>query len=209
MSPEVESRPVVGLTGARFGNVHRRGQAPALPPAEPPAPDDPIGQTGARFGGAPRRRKLRAAARDAAAAVTPIPVPVPIPRQRSVEPADEPTPRGIPLPFPASASVRPYVLTTGRTRSSIGLSLETLVSAVPTATGAQLAPSSQHRAAMTVCREPRSVAEVAARLGTPIGVAAVLLGDLATAGLVLVHRSGPHQPDLTLLRRVLEGLRRL
>lgn len=201
MSPEVESRPAVGLTGARFGHVHRHGPDPDLPAARPPAPDDPIGQTGARFGGAPRRRRLRAAARAAAA----VPAPVPIPRQRSVEPAGEP----VPLPYPASAPVRPYVLTTGRTRSAVGLSMETLVSAVPTAAGVQLAPSSQHRAAMAVCRAPRSVAEVAARLGVPIGVAAVLLGDLATAGLVVVHRSDPHQPDLTLLRRVLDGLRRL
>jgi hypothetical protein len=211
MNAEVESRPVVGLTGARFGNVRRRGPDRPLPePVPTPAPDDPVGQTGARFGGAPRRRRLRAAAKAAAAARDAAAALAAIPAQRSAEPMDEPTPRGIPLPYPASAAVRPYVLTTGRTRSPVGLSLETLVSAVPTAAGAQLAPSAQHRAAMAVCRHPRSVAEIAARLGMPLGVAAVLLGDLATAGLVVVHRSvGVEQPDLELMRRVLHGLRRL
>src|SRR5262245_41161445 len=110
MNAEVESRPVIGLTGARFGNVSRRGLDQSLPPVEDPpptptpTPDDPIGQTGARFGGAPRRRKLRAAAKAAAAAADAAAALTAIPSQRSAGPVDVPTPRGIPLPFPASAA---------------------------------------------------------------------------------------------------------
>ena len=42
---------------------------------------------------------------------------------------------------------------------------------------------------LDLCREPRSVAELAARAGVPLGVARVLVGDLAAAAAVSVHRS--------------------
>jgi uncharacterized membrane protein len=54
------------------------------------------------------------------------------------------------------------------------------------------------------------VAELAAHVGVPLGVARVLVGDLASAGAVAVH-SGPGAsgPDLALMERVLSGLRKL
>jgi hypothetical protein len=111
----------------------------------------------------------------------------------------------------SSASVRPYVLTRGRTRSKFELAVETLVSAVPMAVGdpgPHAAPTTD--AILALCREPRSVAEVAAMLGLPLGVARVLLGDLAASGALAVHAStGTAGPDLALLERVLGGLRRL
>jgi hypothetical protein len=64
-----------------------------------------------------------------------------------------------------------------------------------------------------LCAQPRSVAEIAALLVLPLGVARVLLGDLAGAGVVFVHptaaSSGDGAPDLEFMRRVLVGLRRL
>jgi hypothetical protein len=57
------------------------------------------------------------------------------------------------------------------------------------------------------------VAEVAALLAIPLGVARVLLGDMAGLGLVIVHQTasstGKGGPDLALMERVLSGLRRL
>jgi len=193
MPPELDPRPLVGLTGARFGTARRRGVERPAPPDPPPAPapDDPIGQTGARFGGARRRRRRKA---------EPAPVRIEVPAV-----VDDP---GIPVQR-STASVRPYVLTRGRTRSSVVLSLETVVSTAPQP-GARLPRTVEHRTAVELCREPRSVAEVAARLGVPLGVAGVLLGDLATAGLLMVHgTAAAHATDPAVLERVLHGLRRL
>jgi len=71
--------------------------------------------------------------------------------------------------------------------------------------------SAYWRAVADMCQEVISVAEVAAGLGVPIGVARVLIGDMATAGLVYLQRPRhtSDQPDIGLLERVLHGLRHL
>ena len=56
------------------------------------------------------------------------------------------------------------------------------------------------------------MAEVAALLSLPLGVARVVLGDMAGLGVVTVHQtasSAGSGPDLALMERVLSGLRRL
>ena len=103
--------------------------------------------------------------------------------------------------------VRPYVRTGGRTRPAVDLAIEALVSTAP---GAPEPPGADHRAIAALCASPRSVAEIAALLEIPLGVARVLVGDLAQDGGVVVHgTSGPDGPDATLMQRVLDGLRRL
>jgi Protein of unknown function (DUF742) len=103
--------------------------------------------------------------------------------------------------------VRPYVRTGGRTRPAVDLAIEALVSTAP---GAPEPPGADHRAIAALCASPRSVAEIAALLEIPLGVARVLVGDLAQDGGVVVHgTSGPDGPDPTLMQRVLDGLRRL
>ena len=71
--------------------------------------------------------------------------------------------------------------------------------------------SAHWQAVADMCQEVVSVAEVAARLGVPIGVARVLIGDMATAGLVYLQRPrhASDHPDIGLLERVLYGLRQL
>jgi hypothetical protein len=66
----------------------------------------------------------------------------------------------------------------------------------------------EQRAIIALCRDLLSVAEVSARLDLPLGVTRVLIGDMATAGLVILHRptSVGDRPDLALLQRVLYGL---
>ena len=61
------------------------------------------------------------------------------------------------------------------------------------------------------CRDWRSVAEISAVLRMPLGVARVLIADMAVEGLVRVHQLDHAQgrPDLNLLERVLSGLRKL
>jgi Protein of unknown function (DUF742) len=106
--------------------------------------------------------------------------------------------------------VRPYTRTGGRTRSDLDLPLEALITTGPGDIGAaQNHPD--HREIAILCQDVRSVAEVAALLGVPLGVARVLIADMAGMGLVTVHNSAPPNgaPDLALLERVLSGLRRL
>ncbi|QTR02485.1 DUF742 domain-containing protein [Saccharothrix algeriensis] len=140
-------------------------------------------------------------------------------RAAEPDPADRP-PRPHPVfqddldfeyPREESASiVRPYSWTGGRTTSARQLEVETLVSAVdPEPPGALKA---EHHEVIGLVAAPRSVAEVAALLRLPLGVAKVLLGDMAERGLIDVHDTASadgEQPDLGLMERVLAGLRRL
>ncbi|MEV5299881.1 DUF742 domain-containing protein [Amycolatopsis methanolica] len=120
-------------------------------------------------------------------------------------------------PAEETAVVRPYALTGGRTKARVALELETLIS-VQDAVLARLDAGAltvqfEHRSIMEECRTPRSVAEIAALLRVPIGVARVLISDAADAGLVTVHRTMSTNDDaeahLMLMERVLSGLRRL
>jgi Protein of unknown function (DUF742) len=134
----------------------------------------------------------------------------------------EPTPeqsaeRTMPMVLPwAGAMVRPYTHTGGRTRASRDLAIEALVSTseLPAITDNDEALTAHHRRRIVdMCMRPRSVAEIAALLAVPLGVARVLLGDLATAGAVVVHptasTTGDGAPDIEFMQRVLVGLRRL
>jgi hypothetical protein len=108
--------------------------------------------------------------------------------------------------------VRPYVLTRGRTQSRRHLAIEAMVSTRAGShwNGARL--SGEFRSVRTLCHHPRSVAEVAARLSVPLGVARVLLDDMAEQGLVTIHDNRVNtdgRPAVALMERVLHGLRRL
>jgi hypothetical protein len=149
----------------------------------------------------------------------------------------EPEPRDLPRPSPAPASpldaladsgpaseagdvndtasaaaVRPYTWTRGRTKSGFELAIETLVSTNARGRAQVASMQVEHRAVAELCEQTRSVAEVAALLSLPLGVARVLLGDMAGLGVVTVHQtasSAGSAPDLALMERVLSGLRRL
>jgi hypothetical protein len=110
--------------------------------------------------------------------------------------------------------VRPYAMTGGRTRPRYQLAIEALVhtSAEPAKLQGQLP---EHQRICRLCYEIKSVAEISALLTIPLGVARILVADLAEAGLVAIHQPGggdtdsDGQPDVTLLERVLSGLRKL
>ncbi|GHA24707.1 hypothetical protein GCM10010329_55070 [Streptomyces spiroverticillatus] len=109
--------------------------------------------------------------------------------------------------------VRPYAMTGGRTRPRYQLAIEALVhtTAEPSRLQGQLP---EHQRICHLCREIKSVAEISALLSIPLGVARILVADLAEAGLVAIHQPGGDeaaggQPDVTLLERVLSGLRKL
>ncbi|HPU39707.1 MAG TPA: DUF742 domain-containing protein [Microthrixaceae bacterium] len=97
--------------------------------------------------------------------------------------------------------VRPFVITGGRTRhASIHLRVESLVVATGAAPGRQL--QFEHARIIEHCNSPISVAEVAARIGVPLGVAQILVGDLAEAGLVQIHEARQAATPALLLRMI-------
>ncbi|ATE58394.1 hypothetical protein CNX65_25720 [Actinosynnema pretiosum] len=116
-------------------------------------------------------------------------------------------------PEDAPSIVRAYSWTGGRTTSTYQLELETLVSAAEWDHPAALGMKAEHQEVIALCGRPRSVAEIAALLKVPLGVAKVLLGDMAERGLIDVHQTisseDGDQPNMGLMERVLAGLRRL
>lgn len=147
------------------------------------------------------------------------------------EPAAPTTPGGIPLGNrhelgapdypdgprsgdepPESSFVRPYAWTRGRTRPAYDLAVETLLSTTPRGRDPEQVTQYEHRMIADLCHEPKSVAEVGALLSLPLGVARVLLGDMAAHGSIVVHETASSTgdaPDMALMERVLSGLRRL
>ena len=108
---------------------------------------------------------------------------------------------------------RPYTVTRGRTRprNDQEIEFETLVWATGPAARPPPAMSVHWRQAAELCRQVVSLAEVAARMGLPIGVARVLICDMADAGLVRLQRPAHagRGSEVALLERVLDGLRQL
>jgi len=104
-----------------------------------------------------------------------------------------------------------YALTAGRTRSA-GRDMPIEALATVTELGLAAAPglAPEQRRILEACVRPQSLAEIAGRLGAPLGVARVLVGDLAadehlTIHLPLVGADG--RPRRELLERLLDGLR--
>jgi len=121
-------------------------------------------------------------------------------------------PEPAPAPLDMAAAVRPYAWTRGRTKSGFDLAIETLVSTSQRGLDQIATLQVEHRAVAHLCSQTRSVAEVAALMSLPLGVARVLLGDMAGLGVLTVHQtisSAGNAPDLALMERVLSGLRRL
>lgn len=111
-----------------------------------------------------------------------------------------------------AAMVRPYAWTRGRTKANYDLKLETLISTTELGEDETLLPQLEHRAVSSLCRYPLSVAEIAAKLSIPLGVARVILSDMAELGLISIHRTFADDDiaaHLVLMERVLSGLRRL
>ncbi len=104
--------------------------------------------------------------------------------------------------------VRPYMVTGGRTRADGEvLALETLVTTTDTGLATASRRRYEQRHILTACRDPLSVAEVAAELEVPAGVARVLIGDLVAEGLLRVSQST--DPNEEVIRRLIDGVRSL
>ena len=104
------------------------------------------------------------------------------------------------------AFVRPFIVTRGRTRPlHDGLRIETLVQALPAALSAPL--QFEQRQIVELAQRPVSLAEVAARLGVPIGVARVLIADLYTGRYISLHE--PTELPVHVIERIRDLVRAL
>lgn len=106
------------------------------------------------------------------------------------------------------SQLRPYLLTSGRAEP-VDRTLEIEAQVMTTEAGtlaAQRLPF-EHRDIVRLCMVSMSVAEVAARLRLHIGVARVLVADLADLGYLYVERpSLPNSHNPNLIERVIRGL---
>ena len=115
---------------------------------------------------------------------------------------------------PTGALVRPYAVTRGRTRPRIEIAIEALIETTVRGRTASSRPGGnqgqEQQYIATMCdSRVQSLAEISARLHLPLGVARVLVGDLANGGYLDVHlpRAGDGGPGHAILGRLLDGLR--
>ena len=102
--------------------------------------------------------------------------------------------------------MRPYALTSGRTRSGrADLPLEALVRGVTGATDRASTPERRRILELSTA-SILSVAELSAHLSLPLGVIRVLVGDLADEGLVVVHTGSPSAASAATNLKVLESV---
>ncbi|WP_059016085.1 DUF742 domain-containing protein [Mycobacterium sp. M26] len=120
-----------------------------------------------------------------------------------------------PRPSPEAEAnlVRPYALTSGRTDTTVELPLEAPIETLRSAQ-AHHWPSGDVRGRIChLCADSLSVAEISAKLGLPLGVARVLVGDLVTSGYLRVHTTLTDRSSVDerreLIGRTLRGLRAL
>ena len=119
---------------------------------------------------------------------------------------------------PTGALVRPYAVTRGRTRPKLDIAIEALVETTVRGRAANTRPGNAHgqeqQYISTLCDgRLQSLAEIAARMQLPLGVARVIVADMAADGLVAVYEPTSLDENESvgteLLERVLSGLRRL
>lgn len=109
---------------------------------------------------------------------------------------------------PDVSLLRPYLLTSGRAKP-VDNTLEIEAQAVTSQQGLAAAHdlAFERRDIITLCRDNKSIAEIAALLGLHIGVARVLVADLAELGYLVVRRpSTKPSQDLGMIERVIRGL---
>lgn len=105
----------------------------------------------------------------------------------------------------AAGVVRPYVLTQGRTRpTSRALAVEAMVCATARGREQLTDLTLEQREIVELCTTAQSVAEVASKLGTPLGVARVLVADLVEIRLLEVFEGATDLvADVELLQRLI------
>lgn len=116
-------------------------------------------------------------------------------------------------PADVPSMVRPYRLTAGRTEAGMYLPLEAPVTTAGAAPPPRWPGSDVRARILLLGGDSPSVAEVAAQLSLPLGVARVLIADLVAEGYLLVHTTLGETASVDerreLIGRTLRGLRAL
>ena len=103
--------------------------------------------------------------------------------------------------------VRPFILTGGRTQPvHDGLRIETQLHAAPAALSAPL--RFEARRIVELCQAPKSIADLSAALGAPLGVVRVIVADLISEGYVLVG-DAPVEFSIALIERIRDRVQAL
>ncbi|SDM94383.1 DUF742 domain-containing protein [Actinacidiphila guanduensis] len=116
-------------------------------------------------------------------------------------------------PVDSGVPDRLYTLTGGR--SSASAPRLDLLTRVVRESGPVPGMPSEHVRILQLCGRPVAVAELAGRVGLPVGVVKILLGDLIAAGRVTVRRPAPVPagtaalPPPDTLKKVLRALQNL
>ncbi|WP_326547765.1 DUF742 domain-containing protein [Mycolicibacterium sp. ND9-15] len=109
--------------------------------------------------------------------------------------------------------VRPYILTAGRTDSRVYLPLEAPIETIDSGKPPRWPNNDVRVQILGICVDHPSVAEIAAKLSLPLGVARVLIGDLVTQGYVAVRGTLTESTTVDerreLIGRTLRGLKAL
>ena len=113
---------------------------------------------------------------------------------------------------PRGRLVRPYAVTRGRTEPTRDIAIEALLQTSERGHHAQH-PNRDQRRIVNLCRDrPQSLAEISAHLGLPLGVVRVLVADMISADMLVLHDvadGGDIADRIDVLERVLVGLHRL
>ncbi|MET7762894.1 DUF742 domain-containing protein [Streptomyces sp. NPDC005322] len=109
------------------------------------------------------------------------------------------------------SAIRPFLLTAGRVAGSDAeapLPIETQVVATSLGLSTLDTLAFEHRDIVAACRQPQSLAEVAAKLRLHLNVVRVLAADLRADALLAVYvPSADAFRDASVLRKVIDGLR--
>ncbi|MFD1939464.1 MULTISPECIES: DUF742 domain-containing protein [Nonomuraea] len=104
------------------------------------------------------------------------------------------------------------MVTRGRTRPATGkFDLISMAVTMGPSPGPDAGLDPEHLSILRLCREPKSVAEIAADLDLPVGTIRVLLGDLYDRNLVSAQEPQfeADMNDANMYKAVLDGLRAL
>ncbi|UGY94452.1 DUF742 domain-containing protein [Streptomyces gobiensis] len=109
-----------------------------------------------------------------------------------------------------SSPERLYVITGGRSGSSVSTSLD-LVTLIVARSGPRPGMQPEHASIVRLCHSPLSVAEISAYMSLPVSVVTVLLGDLLADDRVVARAPVPSAqlPDPALIEAVIHGLQKL
>ena len=108
--------------------------------------------------------------------------------------------------------VRAYMMTGGRTGTgTVRLEFEAMLSISERGRGTLASLGFEKRKIAEICVDtPQSVAEIAAKLRLPIGVAQVIAGDMVGDDLLNPHKSITNlSDDIAMLKRLIQGVRAL